>query len=65
MNGASDAEQLGVASVFGAAALLPGVSRGTTALFRGLNVVYGRKDTRRLPKFTMTSLIRYCHDHRA
>jgi membrane protein len=45
-NGASDAAQLGVASVFGAATLLLGINRGTIALFRGLNTVYGRRDRR-------------------
>ncbi|GEO13700.1 YihY/virulence factor BrkB family protein [Microvirga aerophila] len=53
--GAADAEQLGVASVFGAATLLLGINRGTAALFRGLNFVYGRKDTRGLLKFLATS----------
>jgi membrane protein len=55
-NGAADAEQLGVASVVGAATLVLGINRGTMALFRGLNTVYGRKDTRGLLKFTATSL---------
>ena len=55
-NGASDAEQLGIASVFGAATLLFGINRGTIALFRGLNVVYGRKDARGFLKFITTSL---------
>lgn len=55
-NGASDAEQLGIASVLGVATLLLGINRGTTALFRGLNVVYGRKDTRGLLRFTLTAL---------
>jgi membrane protein len=55
-NGAADAGQLGVASVFGAATLLLGINRGTVALFRGLNVVYGRRDTRGLLKFVATSL---------
>lgn len=54
-NGASDAEQLGVASIFGVSTLLLGINRGTTALFRGLNVVYGQKDTRGLLKFIATS----------
>jgi membrane protein len=56
-NGASDAEQLGAASVVGAATLLLSINRGTTALFRGLNTVYGqRRDTRGFLKFIMTSL---------
>jgi membrane protein len=55
-NGASDAEQLGVASAFGATTLLFGINRGTIALFRGLNVVYGREDTRGFLKFIATSL---------
>lgn len=55
-NGISDAEQIGVASIVGAATLLFGINRGTTALFRGLNVVYGRKDTRGLLKFTIVAL---------
>jgi membrane protein len=55
-NGTSDAGQLGVASVVGAAALLFSINRGTTALFRGLNVVYGHKDRRGLLKFIATSL---------
>ncbi len=56
-NGASDAEQLGAASVVGAATLLLSINRGTTALFRGLNAVYGqRRDTRGFLKFIMTSL---------
>jgi membrane protein len=55
-NGASDAEQLGIASVFGAATLVLSINRGTTALFRGLNTVYGQKDRRGLPRFIATSL---------
>jgi membrane protein len=55
-NGTSDAEQLGVASVVGAATLLLGINRGTAALFRGLNTVYGQKDRRGLLKFIATSL---------
>ena len=35
-NGASDAEQLGVASVVGAATRVLSIYRGTTALFRGV-----------------------------
>jgi membrane protein len=55
-NGASDAEQLGVASVFGGVTLVLGINRGTAALFRGLNTVYGQKDTRGLLTFIATSL---------
>jgi membrane protein len=55
--GAADAEQLGAASIIGAATLVLSINRGTTALFRGLNTVYGqRKDRRGLLKFTLTSL---------
>jgi len=55
-NGTSDAGQVGVASVVGAATLLFSINRGTTALFRGLNVVYGHKDRRGLLQFIATSL---------
>lgn len=55
--GVADAEQLGVASITGAATLLASINRGTTALFRGLNTVYGqRRDTRGFVRFIMTSL---------
>ncbi|SCY78042.1 YihY/virulence factor BrkB family protein [Microvirga guangxiensis] len=55
-NGTSDAEQLGVASLVGAATLLASINRGTTALLRGLNVVYGRKDRRGLLKLSLTAI---------
>jgi len=55
-NSASDAEQLGVASIFGAATLLLSINRGTTALFRGLNTVYGQKDRRGVLKLIVRSL---------
>jgi membrane protein len=55
-NGASDAEQLGVASIFGAVTLVFSINRGTAALFRGLNTVHGQRDTRGLLKFIATSL---------
>ena len=54
---ASDAEQLGLASLFGGATLLLGINRGTTALFRGLNAVYGREETRGFLAFVATSLV--------
>jgi membrane protein len=56
-SGTSDAEQLGIASLFGGATLLLGVNRGTTALFHGLNAVYGRKEERGLLAFAATSLV--------
>jgi membrane protein len=56
-NGAVDTEQLGAASIVGAATLLASINRGTTALFRGLNTVYGRNDTRGFLTFLMTSLV--------
>lgn len=55
-DGASDAEQLGVASVFGVATLVLSINRGTTALFRGLNTVYGQNDRRSLVKLIAKSL---------
>jgi membrane protein len=55
-NGAPDAEQLGIASVFGAATLLLSINRGTTALLRGLNTIYGQKDRRGLLKLIAKSL---------
>jgi membrane protein len=55
-NGASDAEQLGAASVVGAATLVLSINRGTTALFRGLNTVYGQKDRRGILKLIAKSL---------
>jgi membrane protein len=55
-SGASDTEQLGVASVVGAATLVLSINRGTTSLFRGLNTVYGQKDRRSLLKLIAKSL---------
>jgi membrane protein len=55
-NGASDTEQLGVASVVGAATLVLSINRATTALFRGLNTVYGQKYRRGLLKLIAKSL---------
>ena len=44
--GASEIKRLGITSALGLVVLLVSTNRGTTALFRGLNVVYGSEERR-------------------
>lgn len=52
----AEIERLGVTSALGFGLLLVSTNKGTTALFRGLNAVYGRKEERRFLAFMAVSL---------
>jgi membrane protein len=55
-HGAVEVRRLGITSAVGFAILLVSANRGTAALFRGLNVVYGCNETRGLLAFIAISL---------
>jgi membrane protein len=54
--GSAEAKRLGITSVLGFAILIVSTNKGTTALFRGLNAVYGQEERRGLLTFIATSL---------
>jgi Virulence factor BrkB len=54
--GTAEAKRLGITSVLGFATLIVSTNMGTTALFRGLNAVYGQEEQRGLLAFIATSL---------
>jgi membrane protein len=55
--GASEIKRLGITSAFGFIILLVSTNRGTTALFRGLDVVYGQDERRGLLQIIAISLV--------